>query len=41
MTENLDEYFRLVADMMTPIEGTEPESSAVGAEEREELCKTT
>jgi hypothetical protein len=37
MAENLDEYFRMVADMMAPIEGTEPETSAVGVEEREGL----
>lgn len=38
MKENYDEYFRMVADMMAPKEGTEPESSAVGVEEREDLC---
>jgi hypothetical protein len=32
-----DDYFRMVADMMTPVEGTEPESSAVGVEEKNEL----
>ena len=39
MEENLDQYFRMVADMMTPVEGTVPETSAVGVEEREDLCQ--